>query len=146
MKKKLFSEVIFANGKTLILMIVIIASQITFAQESTLTTVQNETKVEKEFYELIEVDVKPDFPGGLTEFYNFVGNHYRVIHGLKGRVMVQFVIEKDGSITDITVLSDLGHGTDKEAIRVLKKSPKWKPGKKDGKNVRVLYSLPINIY
>lgn len=118
MKNKRSSAINFANTKTLILMLLLLASQVTFAQESPELKVQNETEVEKEIYALNEVNVKPDFPGGIQEFYNFVGKNYRVIHGLKGRVMVQFVIEKDGSITDIAVLSDLGHGTDKEAVRV----------------------------
>lgn len=146
MKNKISHAINFAYKKTLIFMLLLIASQVSFAQESLELKVQNETEVEKEIYALNEVNVKPDFPGGIQEFYNFVGKNFRVIHGLRGRIMVQFVIDTDGSITDIAVLNDLGHGTDKEAIRVLKKSPKWKPGKKDGKNVRVLYSLPINIY
>ena len=93
------------------------------------------------------VEVKPDFPGGIQKFYDFVGKNYRVPEGedLKGKVFVQFVVERDGSLTDIKVLRDLGYGTGKEAIRVLQKSPKWKPGIQNGRPVRVLYSLPISI-
>lgn len=93
------------------------------------------------------VEVKPDFPGGIQKFYDFVGKNYRVPEGedLKGKVFVQFVVEKDGSLTDIKVMRDLGYGTGKEAIRVLQKSPKWKPGIQNGRPVRVLYSLPISI-
>ncbi|HTG67178.1 MAG TPA: energy transducer TonB, partial [Flavobacterium sp.] len=58
---------------------------------------------------------------------------------------VSFVVEKDGSLTDIKVLRDIGYGTGKEAIRVLQKSPKWNPGIQNGKPVRVQYSLPITI-
>jgi periplasmic protein TonB len=64
---------------------------------------------------------------------------------LKGKVYVTFVVEKDGSLTDIKVLRDIGYGTGKEAIRVLSKCPKWMPGEQNGKKVRVLYSLPITI-
>lgn len=77
----------------------------------------------------------------------FVGKNYRVPdeEGLKGNVFVTFVVEKDGSLTDIKVLRDIGYGTGKEAIRVLKSSPKWIPGEQNGKKVRVQYSLPIRI-
>lgn len=93
------------------------------------------------------VEVKPDFPGGIQKFYDFVGKNYKVPEeeDIKGKVFVQFVVEKDGTLTDIKVIRDLGYGTGKEAIRVLKKSPKWKPGIQNGRPVRVLYSLPISI-
>lgn len=92
------------------------------------------------------VEVKPDFPGGLQKFYDFVGKNYRAPEeDIKGKVYVQFVVEKDGSLTDIKVMRDIGYGTGAEAIRVLKKSPKWKPGIQNGRPVRVLYSLPISI-
>ena len=56
-----------------------------------------------------------------------------------------FIIEKDGSLSDIKVLRDIGYGTGDEAIRVLKISPKWIPGKQNNKEVRTLYSLPIPV-
>lgn len=133
--------------KTFLLTVFFIGSKPTFAQESPVLTVQNETEVEKEFYEMIEVDVKPDFPGGITAFYNFVGKNYRVPEDnkFKGKVMVAFIIEKDGTLSNFKILRDLGDELGKETIRVLKKSPKWTPGTQNGKSVRVLYSLPINI-
>ena len=92
------------------------------------------------------VEVRPDFPGGIQKFYDFVSKNYRAPEeDVKGKVFVQFVVEKDGSLTDIKVMRDLGYGTGAEAIRVLKKSPKWKPGIQNGRPVRVLYSLPISI-
>ncbi len=92
------------------------------------------------------VEVRPDFPGGIQKFYDFVGKNYKAPEeDIKGKVYVQFVVEKDGTLTDIKVMRDLGYGTGAEAIRVLKKSPKWKPGIQNGRPVRVLYSLPINI-
>ena len=92
------------------------------------------------------VEVRPDFPGGIQKFYDFVSKNYRAPEeDIKGKVFVQFVVEKDGSLTDIKVMRDLGYGTGAEAIRVLKKSPKWKPGIQNGRPVRVLYSLPISI-
>lgn len=98
-------------------------------------------------YNTAGIEVKPEFPGGIEKFYKFVGNNYRAPEeeGLKGKVYVTFVVEKDGSLTDIKVLRDIGYGTGAEAIRVLKKSPRWAPGEQNGKKVRVLYSLPITI-
>lgn len=98
-------------------------------------------------YSTAGIEVKPDFPGGLAKFYKFIGNNYRTPEeeGLSGNVFVTFVVEKDGSLTDIKVVRDIGFGTGKEAIRVLKSCPKWNPGEQNGKKVRVLYSLPITI-
>lgn len=98
-------------------------------------------------YNTAGIEVKPDFPGGMDKFYKFVGKNFQVPEeeGLKGKVFVTFVVEKDGSLTDIKVLRDIGYGTGKEAIRVLKSCPRWNPGEQNGKKVRVLYSLPISI-
>ena len=98
-------------------------------------------------YNTAGIEVKPDFPGGMAKFYKYVGNNYRTPEeeGLAGKVYVTFVVEKDGSLTDIKVVRDIGYGTGKEAIRVLKSCPKWNPGEQNGKKVRVLYSLPITI-
>ncbi|MDI9256612.1 MULTISPECIES: energy transducer TonB [Flavobacterium] len=98
-------------------------------------------------YNTAGIEVKPDFPGGLEKFYKFVGKNFQVPEeeGLKGKIFVTFVVEKDGSLTDIKVIRDIGYGTGKEAIRVLKSCPKWNPGEQNGKKVRVLYSLPISI-
>jgi protein TonB len=98
-------------------------------------------------YNTAGIEVKPDFPGGMEKFYKFVGNNYQTPEedGLKGKVYVTFVVEKDGSLTDIKVIRDIGYGTGKEAIRVLNKCPKWTPGEQNGKKVRVLYFLPITI-
>ncbi len=98
-------------------------------------------------YNTAGIEVKPEPQGGFEKFYKYVANNYRAPEeeGLKGRVFVTFVVEKDGSLTDIKVVRDIGYGTGKEAIRVLKSAPKWIPGEQNGKKVRVLYSLPITI-
>jgi protein TonB len=98
-------------------------------------------------YSTAGIEQKPEFPGGIANFYKFVGNNFKAPEeeGLKGKVLVTFVVEKDGSLTDIKVVRDIGFGTAAEAIRVLKKSPKWAPGEQNGKRVRVQYSLPITI-
>jgi protein TonB len=98
-------------------------------------------------YNTAGIEVKPDFPGGMEKFNAFVAKNYQAPEeeGLKGKVYVTFVVEKDGSLTDIKVLRDIGYGTGKEAIRVLNKCPKWTPGEQNGKKVRCTFSLPISI-
>ncbi|AOW08045.1 energy transducer TonB [Flavobacterium gilvum] len=95
------------------------------------------------------LDKLPEFPGGINKFYSYVGNNFEKPE-LDGdsaiRVNVAFVIEKDGSMTDIRVLKDPGYGLGKEAVRVLKSlKTKWTPGMIDGKAVRTAYNLPITI-
>lgn len=65
-------------------------------------------------------------------------------NNIQGKVFVQFVIEKDGSVSDVKVARSVDPSLDKEAIRVVKAMPKWKPGKQRGKPVRVSYTVPIN--
>ena len=105
------------------------------------------TEEDNSVYNLAGIELKPDFPGGMDKFYKFIGKNYQVPEeeGLKGKVFVSFVVEKDGSLTDIKVIRDIGYGTGKEAMRVLKSCPRWNPGEQNGKKVRVLYSLPISI-
>lgn len=95
------------------------------------------------------LDKMPEFPGGMSKFYTYVGNNFNrpELDAEKTlRVYVSFVIEKDGSMTDITVKNDPGYGLGKEAIRVLKSlKTKWTPGILDGKAVRTAYNLPITI-
>ncbi|WP_051197686.1 energy transducer TonB [Flavobacterium soli] len=128
--------------KILLLLLMFSMSETTFAQ--TTDTENNVSSDEKIYY---DVNSKPEFVGGMQEFYNFVGQEFKVpnVKKLKGNILVQFVVEKDGSLSDIKVLKDIGHGTKEETIRVLSKSPKWIAGKQKGIPVRVLYTLPITI-
>jgi len=95
------------------------------------------------------LDKLPEFPGGINKFYTFVGNNFNrpELDAEKTlKVYVSFVIEKDGSMTDIEVKRDPGYGMGKEAIRVLKSlKTKWSPGMVNGKAVRTAYNLPITI-
>ncbi|MDI6047211.1 M56 family metallopeptidase [Flavobacterium yafengii] len=104
-------------------------------------------KGENEVYNTAGITEKPDFPGGIMEFYKFVGNNFKTPEqpNLKGKVYITFIIEKDGSLSDIKNIRDIGFETGEEAIRVLKICPKWIPGKMNGVPVRVMYSLPITI-
>jgi len=93
-------------------------------------------------------DTLPIFPGGLPEFYKYVTANFRVPSELKkdGRIYMRFMVETDGSLSEIQVLRDLDFGTGKEAVRVIKLSPKWIPGKKNKTEpVRMQITLPIAI-
>ena len=99
-------------------------------------------------YSMANIEGKPDFPGGLAKFYEFFEKNYvkpKGTENLKGKVFVTFVVDTDGSLTDIKVLRDFGSGTGEEAVRVLKSCLKWIPGQQNGKKVRVQYSLPLRI-
>jgi protein TonB len=124
----------------LILAIAIFSLQIVSAQEQTPIFQDN-------IYQMEEVDVKPEYPKGTQAFYQFIAKNYLTPEksGLKGKILITFVIEKDGSINEIKVLQDIGYGTGDEAIRVMKKSLNWIPAQMDGKPVRVLFKFPITI-
>ena len=95
------------------------------------------------------LDKLPSYPGGISQFYSYVGTHFErpeIDEATTITVYVSFVIEKDGSMTDIKVLRNPGYGMDKEAIRVLQSlKVKWSPGIKDGQKMRTLYTLPIKV-
>lgn len=97
----------------------------------------------------ISVDVAPEYSdGGIDGFRKFIAQNYNVQEidkDLKGLVAVTFVVETDGSLSEFRVSKDLGFGTGEEAVRVLKKSKKWKAGIKDGKPVRTKITQPIQI-
>ncbi|WP_372645585.1 energy transducer TonB [Ancylomarina sp.] len=97
----------------------------------------------------IIVEEMPKFPGGDAELMNWINKSvkYPVIaqeNGITGRVHMNFVINESGGIENIVVVRGVDPALDKEAIRVIKKMPKWKPGKQRGKAVKVSFSLPIN--
>jgi len=94
------------------------------------------------------VEEMPEFQGGTQALYSYLGSNIKYPEtakkeGISGRVFVQFVVEKDGSINNVKILRGIGGGCDEEATRVVKAMPNWKPGKQDGKQVRVKYNLPI---
>ncbi|UWY29586.1 M56 family metallopeptidase [Flavobacterium sp. TR2] len=93
---------------------------------------------------------EPQFPGGIEKFYMFVGQNFKMPEEfskqkIEGKLFIEFMVEKDGSLSEFNVVKDLGYGAADEAIRVLKLSPKWIPATENGKPVRVLYSLPITL-
>jgi protein TonB len=108
--------------------------------------VVEEEVVEQEIFQIVEE--MPSFPGGEAELMKYVGSHIKYPQiaretGIQGRVFVSFVVEPDGSISNVKLLRGIGGGCDEEAMRVIKSLPKWKPGKQRGKAVRVSYQIPV---
>ena len=109
--------------------------------------VVDEEVVEQEIFKIVEE--MPSFPGGEAKLMEYVSKNIKYPQiaretGIQGRVFVNFVVEPDGSVSNVTVLRGIGGGCDEEAMRVVKNMPKWKPGKQRGKAVRVQYMLPVN--
>lgn len=107
--------------------------------------VQGEPEPEKVFD---MVEQMPTFPGGPSELMSFLSKNtkYPTIaqeNGTQGRVIIQFVVERDGSISDVHVARGVDPYLDKEAVRVVKSMPKWIPGKQNGKAVRVKFTVPV---
>ena len=105
---------------------------------------------DNEVYNTAAVEVLPKFPGGIQNFHAFLKRNYvtpqEIINDeASGGVFVNFIIEKDGSVSNIKVLRDFGYGSGKELERVLKLSPNWIPAIKGGNPVRCLYSVPYYI-
>jgi protein TonB len=106
-----------------------------------------EEKVEEDKV-FVAVEDQPEFPGGQQALYKWISNHIKYPQrekevGIQGRVIVQFVVEKDGSVTNVKAVKGPSEGLKKEAIRVVKNMPDWRPGKQRGKPVRVRYTIPI---
>lgn len=90
-------------------------------------------------------EISAQFPGGLTAFSDFLKNNLHYTGEARGRVIVQFMVETDGSLTNIHVVRSIGdEAADKEALRVIALSPKWKPGIQNNKPVRQQYTVPIS--
>jgi protein TonB len=110
-----------------------------------LIPVETPAEVEEPF---VAVEQMPEFEGGERAMNNFVTSNirYPVIaleNGISGRVILRFVVDKNGEISQVTVLRGIGGGCDEEAIRIVKRMPRWKPGKQGGRSVPVWFTLPI---
>ena len=128
--------------------------------ETTVVTVDSENATDKEV--LIQmvpgdktddvfmvVEDMPEYPGGTESLLAYLKDNLKypdicVKNNVQGRVIVTFVIEKDGSVADAEVVKGVNEELDAEAIRVISSMPKWKPGKQRGENVRVKYTVPVN--
>jgi len=113
--------------------------------ESSSIKSENSDKV----YDFVSIEKQPEFPGGIAKFYKYIGGSIKYPkmaqeNNVQGKVFLSFIVEQDGSLSDIQITRGLGSGTDEEAIRVLKESPKWNPGISNGHPVRVKYNININ--
>jgi protein TonB len=104
-------------------------------------------EVENKVFDVVEQ--MPSFPGGQSALMSYLANNikYPVVaqeNGVQGRVVVSFVVERDGSITDVQVVRSVDPSLDREAQRVVRSMPKWIPGKQNGQAVRVKYNVPVS--
>jgi protein TonB len=111
--------------------------------------IYDEVPMEEEVEEIFTiVEQAPMYKGGNVAMYNYLGKELRYPSvarrmGIEGRVFVQFVVDKDGKITDVLSLKGIGGGCDEEAVRVVSSMPSWNPGKQRGKPVKVRMVLPV---
>lgn len=107
---------------------------------------EEEEVVETEIFTVVES--MPEFPGGAEQMMIFIAKNIKYPpmareSGIQGRVFVNFVVEPNGSVSNVKVLRGIGGGCDEEAIRVVETMPKWTPGRQRGKAVRVSFNLPV---
>lgn len=124
----------------LLLLSAILLTNIAFCQEEKKVSVDDEV--------FVVVEEQAEFPGGLDSMYayiqkNLVYPEKAKAEGIEGRVFVSFIIEKDGSISNVKILRGIGGGCDEAAVEMVKNMPKWKPAKQRGKPVRCQFNLPI---
>jgi protein TonB len=125
--------------------------EVIMAPEATAPTVQEkavevEAKPEAPF---VTVEQQPEFPGGMDGLRAFLNKNLTYPRsaasaGISGRVYISFVVNTDGSLADVQILKGIGFGCDEEALRVVQRMPRWRPGKQSGRTVRVKYNLPIS--
>lgn len=107
-----------------------------------------EEESDQKIYSFQSMEIPPAFPGGIAKFYEFLGKTIKyptlaAENEIQGNVFASFVVERDGTLSDIKIDRKLGYGTDEEAVRVLKLSRHWNPGIQNGRPVRVKYNIPI---
>jgi protein TonB len=103
---------------------------------------------DNEIFGDMDVSQMPEFPGGDEELLRYLAQNIqypkRAVDGnTEGRVLIGFIVNKEGEIDDVKVIRSIGDGCDEEAVRVIHKMPKWKPGKNNGRLVNVFYNLPV---
>ncbi|MCH4181827.1 MAG: TonB family protein [Prevotella sp.] len=104
-------------------------------------------EIENKVFDVVEQ--MPSFPGGNSALMSYLNSNvkYPVVaqeNGVQGRVVISFVVEKDGSITDVQVVKSVDPSLDREASRVVRSMPRWNPGKQNGQAVRVKYDVPVS--
>lgn len=124
----------------LLLLSAILLTNMAFCQEEKKGSVDDEV--------FVVVEEQAEFPGGLDSMYAYIQKNLKYpekakAEGIEGRVFVSFIIEKDGSISNVKILRAIGGGCEEAVVEMIKNMPKWKPGKQRGKPVRFQFVLPI---
>lgn len=91
------------------------------------------------------IEALPLYPSGLQLFYKFIADNFDPPTNVFGKIVVTFIVEKNGELNDFNIIQDTDITTAKKLIELLKKSPKWTPGMQGGKPVRAMYTLPVTI-
>ena len=124
-------------------------SQLAVAQQPDTLRMDTIEKVAEDIEIFGMVEEMPSFPGGEVKLVEYIAKNLNypqeaIEKGIEGRVFVGFIIDVDGSVTDVKLLRGIGGGCDEEAIRVIKSLPKWRPAKQNGVFSRVSYQIPVN--
>ena len=132
----------------LLLLLFFLAPLLVFSQADSAKYEKMTGKLDTTLVKFNMLEQAPQFKGGMHGFAaylkeNLVYPKQAQRNGTSGKVILSFVVEKDGSITDVTVVEGIGDGCDEAAVKALKKSPKWLPGVQDGRPVRVKYNIPL---
>jgi protein TonB len=106
------------------------------------------SKVGDEVYPIFDLQQLPEFPGGLTAMNEYLATNMKypkraVENAVQGTVVLEFIVEKDGSLTNIKVFRDIGSDCGKEAVRLVEAMPKWSPGYKNGQRARAKFTMPF---
>lgn len=138
--------------KVLMVSFVCVMSLFVFSSETIAQKVKDKSDYDKTIMNDINdsIEKQPEYPGGIEEFYKLVGMNFKIPAAaskqkLEGKAIIEFMVERDGSLSEFKIVKDLGYGIGNEAIRTIKLSPKWIPGSINGKPARVLYTLPITV-
>ena len=138
--------------KVLLVSFVCVMSLFLFSSETIAQKVKDKSDYDKMIVKGINdsIEKQPEYPGGIDEFYKLVGMNFKIPaealkQKLEGKAIIEFMVERDGSLSEFKIIKDLGYGIGNEAIRVIKLSPKWIPGSINGKTARVLYTMPITV-
>lgn len=129
------------------LMLIGVAAAACAQSDAKASTKANDATAEEEVFLIVEQEA--EFPGGLDALSKYLSANLTYPQeardaNVEGKVIVQFVIEKNGKVSNIKVLRDIGSGCGEEAVRVIKGMPRWKPGQQRGKPVRCQFTLPVN--
>jgi periplasmic protein TonB len=141
MKKTLFAFLIIATSYT-------IYGQNQQGEKVIVEEIREEKPKEEDKRVFSFVQHKPEFPGGDKALFKYIEDNINYPKeaknkGIEGTVVVKFVVKKDGSLTKVEIARGIGGGCDEETVRLINAMPKWIPGKNNGKEVNVAYTLPV---